>query len=245
MLCCLPVALSAPITFVGSGVISSTGNAVSGTIRFALPGEAGCSAAAGSMCITITNTTAGGTLNRSDVLSGFFFDVGSANPTLTLASGTGTVVQNGLPPIANADLNFTSAGKGRYIVKGAPGTTLGTNINGVAFPYEYGVSTVGYSGIFNGGQVGNDDYAIVSVGTNLTVSGINSIPLVQTTATFVIAGFGTNSLSQIQNVTLGYGSLPDLLLTTTVQAPEPRMGASLLAALIIGGLAKWRGHPLP
>ena len=196
--------------------------------------------------MTLTNTTAGGTLNRGDVLTGFFFSVASADPSLALASGTGTAVKNGTAAIPGTDLNSGTvmagvqttgtAASGRFVLKGVPGGTLGTNINNVNFPYEYGVNTSGLSGIFPGSLVGSDDYAIVAAGTLLSTSGLSSIQLVQTSADFVITGFGLNTLNQIQSVTLAYGSLPTAMFGTIQAAPEPAALSLTGLGLLIGAV---------
>lgn len=187
------------------------------------------------MCVTITNTGSP-TPVRGDLLAGFFFSISNADPSLVLASGTGTVVQTGQTAFTGNLL--ASATNGAYALVQAPGSTLGTNANGLVFPYEYGVATVGDSGIFPGGSVGGDDYALVAPGTNIGANKLGGLRFVQTSATFVISGVPVNfdPTLRITNVALSFGSLPDVVIAGQVVAPEPRSLVEVLAGLSLGGV---------
>lgn len=171
----LSVAMGGSVTFNSSG-LNSTGNSVSGVVTFTGLGN-------GSVQVTITNTSAP-TPVRGDILTGFFFNIVGATPTLTLASGTGTVVQNGQASFTGNLLATVT--NGAYQLLQNPTGTLGTNLNNVAFPYMYGVSTVGDTGIFSGSLVGADELSIVAAGTNIAANKLGGLQYVQTTATFVL-----------------------------------------------------------
>jgi len=137
---------------------------------------------------------------------------------------------------------LASVTSGAYALVQAPGSTFGTNSNGMAFPYEYGVGTVGNSGIFPGGSVGGDDFALVAAGTNIGSNKLGGLRYVQTTATFVISGVPANfdPTLRITNVALSFGSLPDAVIAGQMVAPEPRSLVEVLAGLSLGGLVLFR-----
>ena len=228
-----PAAVGGTFGFSASGVNTGTGNTVSGTLTFVAAGDPGCSTIAGSMCIILTDTSAA-TVSRGDLVSGFFFSLSTPYSSLTLATGMGTLVQSGQSAITGANLLVASSGYG--LVESSTGN-LGTNTAGTAFPYQYGVSTVGDGGIFNGNTVGADEYALVAAGTNLSLKGLGGLQYVQTTATFVVSGlpsgFVLSSPSQITNVGIAYGSAPDVLLPGHY-APEPASWVGVASGLLAG-----------
>ena len=216
------------VTFTGFGTVG--GLSVSAAAEFSV-------ISANTLTLKLTNTTLGGTPTRTQLLTGVFFTIDGADPTLSLSS-TALTAGSELYTAAtthtgSANLNVT----GGYQLVGYPGGSFPNNSNNMAFPYEYGISTVGMSGLFQGNIVGNDNYAIASAGTNFGLNTFKkALPLVMSSVTFTIPGFNGLSDSQIGNVAFGYGSLPDAVIRSRDRVPEPGPIAMLLAAVSILGI---------
>jgi hypothetical protein len=236
---------TAQVFFNGSGTLA--GGIVSARATFSINSN-------GQLVITLENTSVNsspqGTQNRSQLLTDLFFSVEEADPVLSLADARGTVVQFGLPGIQDADLNATSAHTGGYQLKGYPGGTFPDNNNGDSFPYEYGISTVGDSGLFNGNLVGNENYSLIAPLTNISKPGLNNIPLADGSVRFTLNGFTGLDVSQIGNVAFSFGSAPGLVAPSDggnppaggldPVVPEPNALALLLGVLVSGSLFNLR-----
>jgi hypothetical protein len=177
--------------------------------------------------ITLTNNTVGGTLIRGDALTDFFFTINGADPDLALISATGDVVELNQATLLDQNLvGDTTVNYGKWQFKGYPGGTFPDNNLGQAFPFEYGLSTVGDTGLFNGNIVDGDDYGIVATGSDLSKDGLPNVPWVDGSAVFTLSGFANLSLDDIDGkVQFSFGSLPDAVITI----PEP-------SSLLLGGL---------
>jgi hypothetical protein len=208
------------LSIISASGTGATGNALSVEAEFAIVN-------AGELQITLTNNTAGGTLVRGDALTDFFFTINGADPNLALISATGDVVELNQATLLNQDLvGDTGANSGRWQFKGNPGGTFPDNQLGQSFPFEYGLSTVGDSGIFDGNIVNGDDYGIVATGTDLSTGSLMNVKWVEDSAVFTLSGFTNLSLDDIDGkVQFSFGSLPDAVITI----PEP-------SSLLLGGL---------
>jgi len=195
------VAQAIPITFTTSGTVPSTGDTVSASAEFTV-------LSGGNLQIVLTNTTSGGTLANGDALTDLFFTVIAADPVLAMSSATGNTLN---PSATGVDLKAVNKGDGTWEFVGHPGSTFGVNENGVNFPYEYGLSTAGDGGLFNGDLIDGPDYHIVAAGTDLNLDGLKNFPAVDTSATFVISGYSGLTEANIRNVAFSFGTTPDLV----------------------------------
>jgi hypothetical protein len=214
-------------TWTVTGVDSGSGDTVSSSAQFTASG--------GTLTIVLTNTTAGGTLVKKDLLSGLVFSLTnhSSDPTLSISS---TAMSSG-SRLRQSNGTYTTGDNinGSYSIAQNPGGTLGTNtaVPPTTFNYEYGVSAVGASGIFPSPTLGGggENYSIAATGTTYTGGGFTSsaFPLVENSVTIVLSGFGSFTASQISSVGFFYGSAPDSLNAGThVSVPEPT-GLRMLA----------------
>ena len=208
------------VSYLVNGV---SANAVSASTSFSASGD--------TLTMMLTNTTAGGTLNRSDLLCSVYFSFANGtNPTLNYLTATGTVTPTSGADLTNQDLRAVTNGQNTWAYQSFSSLTF----SGVS--YEHGLSTVGNSsftgGAFPGSLVGNDDYAIIAPGTNRAISGLNNIPLVRNSVTYTFSGFTGRNLSDIDHVLFGFTSSGGVMLEgTKFVVPEPSTYA------MFGGMA--------
>ena len=227
----------AQVTFSASGNVEvSPGNfdSVSSQATFNIVNN--------QLVLVLTNTTPGGTLHRGSLLTDFFFTISGATTNLSYDSANGPFVyQNGALVGTNVNLKSefgsghppTLINKDKWqFKKFTAGETVQTDNGTLAL--QYGIATVGDSGLFNGNLTGGEDYGIGATGTDTTQSGLNSIPIVINSASFNFGNIaGLTSLTQITGVGFSYGSAPNGVLTQQ-DVPEPGALAAL-AGLLVGG----------
>ena len=201
---------------------TSGGQSVSASADFTLDGD--------DLQIVLTNTTAGATWDNAASLTAVLFSVVGDDPALSLSmtSATGTTIyidEAADPDEAvreyDVDLVATSA-SGKWMFGG-----LGSS----AVPFfEYGITTTGGPTGWFGDAVGNfvdgPDYAMVAVtadAMNLLSDGLNNKkPRVDTSATFVITGWGAlDPDDYIGNVAFWWGTEPE---TVTYEDGGPPPG---------------------
>lgn len=220
-------------TFAGSGTNAETGNSVSASASFLVSGDV--------LTIELTNTTAGGTTLRGDVLQGIAWDYNGGSftlgfPTVALTSGTDKYTDQ-------LTVDNTGAYDGY------------TNVLGSAPISEYGVSSTGFSNAFSAGTIpsggGGTDFGIVASGTFPappgagTNSSFNSsaFPLFQNSLTFSLTGATGLDTSKIINVqflfgTDGTGTIDGSSNLQSVPEPSTMALGSLALAAVLGNA--WR-----
>ena len=182
----------------------------------------------GDYMTIVLNNTSVQSLNPSDCLSSFYFDIQDGNggrPVLTYVSASGDVYlgdKSAADPLveSNADLMTLVTRDGKWQYKPMdPGY----------FPYlGFGIGTAGYSVLspnnFSGNYVGGIDYSIYA--GDVTTSNLDGKPLVLGTATFMFSGLtGFTEADVSPDAFFGLGTTPDGYL----HAPLP--GAILLGIL--------------
>jgi hypothetical protein len=217
------VSLSAPMSPAraayitsGTGLNPETRNRVSAAATFKVSGNI--------LTLTLTNTTAGGTTTRGDVLQGIAFSVAGVNPTLSLTSIALTNPGSG----STDDRIFTSKKSSNTtgLLSGSYTTVLGESP--IA---EFGVSSTGFDGAFAAGSItrgtGGTDYGIVANGTFPPGAGVNgfsgsAFPLIQDSLTFTFSVTGYLAESKIEGVKFLFGTDDRGVITgTTPAVPEP------------------------
>lgn len=209
------VASAGPL--LGTGLNPETGNTVSGQIEFSVTGNI--------LSVTLTNTTAGGTLAQGDSLTGFVFDVVGASPTLSLTSialTAGSSIHTSASAINNA-----SPLSGSWTSSLASGGA-----------YDFGAATTGFGGLFQAGTItrGNAsaNYGLIATGTSLA-HGFPRFPYIENSLTFTFSGALGLTDSQFTNVHLLFGT--DGTGVITPPPPEvnihstPEPGTLALAAM--------------
>jgi hypothetical protein len=208
--------------FTGSGALSESGNSVSGSAEFSIAGDV--------LTVILTNTTAGGTLVRGDILTGLSWDVTGSNPALTLTSIALTAPGAG----TGQDRIFTSATASNTSnsLSGSWTNQLGDSPIG-----EYGIATTGFEEAFKAAGItrgtGGGNYGIVSDATTFANSSFNgsAFPLIKDSLTFKFSGAAALSIDRINSVKLLYGTNGTGRVTTNIVPRIPEPGTlSLLAA---------------
>jgi hypothetical protein len=206
--------------FTGSGTLSESGNSVSGSAEFSIAGDV--------LTVILTNTTAGGTRVRGDILTGLSWDVTGSNPALMLTSIALTNPGSG----AGKDRIFTSASTSNT---SDPLSGTWTNKLGDSPIGEYGIATTGFEEAFKAGQItrgtGGSDYGIISDDTAFNASVGSAFPLIKDSLTFKFSGAAALSIDRINSVKLLYGTNGTGRVTTNIVPRIPEPGTlSLLAA---------------
>ena len=194
----------ASVVFTGTGTNPEVGGPASGSASFSISGS--------TLTVVLTNTTSPRTTAQGNALTGFTFDLtgGSASLSLTnLALTSGSVIWTSKFASNTSDP-----------LNGSWTTALGASPLG-----QYGASTSGFGGAFNGGSIslGNSgpNYGIVAAGTfdgtNVSFGG-SQFPFIQNSLTFTFTGIGGFSESQIANVKLCFGT-DGTGVVTTVPGP--------------------------
>ncbi len=196
-------------TFTATGT-NGTGAKVSAEADFAVVNGT-------DLQVTLKNTTAGGSLNRGDLLTGLFFSIGGS-PFLSLNSALASTVQE------------TSAKGGQITTTN--NVNLNASVNNGAWQFlqnpnvageGYGIGTAGYSslngGVFNGNLVDGSTYGIFAPGTDITAADFKSIPLVNTMGVFVFSGLASLVGLPITNVEFSFGTAPEGLLAGESVSP--------------------------
>ena len=209
-------------SFAGSGINAETGDTVAASAVFEISGD--------TLTITLTNTTAGGSLLRGDILTGLVWNINGAAPVL------------GFPTTA------LTAGSEIFTSKTASNTSdpvngSWTNVLGATPISQYGVATTGFNGAFAAGTItlgsGGVDYGAVSNGTFPAPPGsgtsgsfnASAFPLIQDTLTFTLTGISGVSQPQITDVKFLFGTSGDGIVTASA-VPEPSTIVLALAALV-------------
>jgi len=214
-----PAMTSAGPLLIGSGLNPETGNVVSGQAEFSVSGN--------FLTVTLTNTTAGGTLAQGDSLTGVVFDVDGGSPTLSLTS----IVLTGGSTIHTS----ASAINNAAALSGSWTTALSS---GAA--YDFGVATTGFNGLFQAGTItrGNSsaNYGLIATGTSLA-HGFPKFPYIENSLTFTFSGALGLTDSQFDNVKLLFGTDGTGLINAPPPEPEvnihstPEPGTLALAAM--------------
>ncbi|MCE9631645.1 MAG: hypothetical protein K8S94_13135 [Planctomycetia bacterium] len=233
----------AAVVFPASGT-SSTGHPVSFQASLEISGN--------TLTIDLENTSPQNSIDASDVLSSFYFDItdGVSRPSLTLMSGSGFVYQ--VRKNTN-DLEYFYTPQTFTQVSGIPSNLKAIAsgdkswqfraMNTAAAPLlGFGIGTVGNSGLSPNGFTpavvgppgsGMIDFAIYKGGDIDPVGALDNRYLVKNKATFVFAGVnGYSEATVVDRVVFGLGTAPDS--TITVSLPEPSAWALGTAALFIG-----------
>jgi MYXO-CTERM domain-containing protein len=252
----LPAAAS--VTFTGSGTAPTGGVTATASAQFTI--------SANQLTIVLTNTSPSN--NGQDVpgstLTGLFWDFSGSNPLLTPGSATASdIIQS----------NFCSPASACNGTNVNVGGEFGYQRDGSGFPAHNGISSSGYLttglsgniGNFNNGAAGtnlNDpvsldgiNFGIVSAAAGFNPNGgLESVPLVRDTMTFVLTGVSGLSESSITNVSFQYGtSLSETRIVGSTGgstsstssgissggAPEPASGPLALLSLAMLGGATW------
>jgi len=222
----IPSFAQADLFLTGSGTNATTGNDVSGTVNFDVTGNI--------LTVTLSNTTAGGTLLRGDAMTGVVFDINGPDPTLTLLS----IVLTNPGALATDDRIFTSKTDSNIV---DPLNGSYRNVLGATPIAEFGVATTGFAGAFSASGItlgsGGEDYSIVADGTFPDADASNSFnsafPLIQNSLTFTFSGISGVSESQIANVRLLFGTSGQGVIRAV---PEPSSLALLgCAGGLVGG----------
>lgn len=219
--------LGSAAIYTGSGTISSTGNDVSAQADISISGS--------NLIIQLQNTTDGGTLKRSDLLTGLAFDVAGTSLTSLHLSSIALTPGSALIP-------------GKDPVTGELSGSW-TDVLGSAPISEFGVASTGFSNAFSAAHItrgsGGEDYSLAAVGTFPAPPGTgddatfnkSAFPLIQDSLTFTFNIGGSLALSQLENVRFLFGTSG----TDVVQAvPEPATVAMWSAFGCIGALIAWR-----
>lgn len=211
---------SAAVTFTGSGNNPEVNATASGSAQFTISGN--------TLTIVLTNTTTPRSNAQGNAMTGVTFDINPGAPLLNLtlvALTAGSVIWTSETAFNTSD----------------PLSGSWTNVLGASPLGEYGASTSGFNGRFNGGSItrGNSgpNYGIVSAGTfdgTNVVFGGSQFPFIQTSLTLTFTGVNGVSESQISNVNLLFGTDG----TGVVVARVPTPGS--LALLGLGGLMATR-----
>ena len=236
--------------WVASGGNKGTGNTVSAEADFTSVDGTG-------LQIVLKNTTPGGTLALGDVLAEFFFSaVGSPQ---VLYDGTHSsaiarlAVQDGQLNRSDVDMKayFARRDSSDKALPQPGDVTHNVGTWELVQPFNhtgfgYGLGTFGdadLGGGFHGSLVGNDNYAIVAPGTNLSNDGLTDLPFAQDSVTFTLAGFGSLADHPITAVRFVFGSPPNAPLDGApgTAIPEP---ATLIVWSVLGasgvGIGWWR-----
>jgi len=197
-----------------------------------------------TLVIDLFNTTSGGTRDSADVLVGLAFSLSGISgtlangqlisPSLTTQKGTSTELGG-----SKGDADFLSTWKTASPV----GKSLG----------DYGVSTNGFNGAFNGKGLKNQNNGVVATGTSLSSGGpSNKTPLAMNGIELTLAfssgtdfsasGVGLTGLKLLFG-TSGAGVIDDP--PDPISTPEPSTIALALSGLgmlsVVGLLRRRRG----
>jgi hypothetical protein len=215
---------NAQILIGGSGVVGTHGVSASANI----------STSGSNLLLQLCNTTAGGTLARSDVLTGVYMAFNGTTPSLTFLDGRGDTYAATTTSTLTTNVSLvgdSGSNSGKFQLKSFPSFVQGGT------QYEWGVGTVGNSGLsgaggsFNGSIVGNDDYTLIAPGTDRSAASVDNVITVKNCATFTFGGYSGHTASEIDHVLFSFGSAPDAtIMATTVVAPTPEPGVVALAA---------------
>ncbi|MBL8887621.1 MAG: PEP-CTERM sorting domain-containing protein [Phycisphaerales bacterium] len=183
----------ASVTFTGSGY-NPEGNAnASGSAMFTISGN--------TLSLVLTNTSLLRTAAQGNALTGVAFNINPGAPVLSLTS---------IDMTGGSNLwTSKTASSGSAALSGSWTTVLGSSPLG-----EYGISTSGFNGAFNGGSIskGNSapNYGIVAAGTFTGSSSVSfggsQYPFVQNSLTFTFTGVSGVAESQIGGVKLLFGT---------------------------------------
>jgi hypothetical protein len=211
----------------GSGTNGEGSNSVSGSVTFYYN-----SAQKNQLVIDIFNTTSGGTIDSADVLVGLAFKIaGVTKPTLTdkqfvspsLTTQLGTSAELGG---SGGDLDFVHTWK--------TGSPVGSNLG------DFGVSTNGFNGAFNGQGLNNQNNGLVALGTSLSNGGLHAHTPYAENGLEITLLFGPSAdfsdpLLRITNVELLFGtSGQGVINAAPLPPPNPVPEPSTIALLCVG-----------
>lgn len=239
----------AAVIFDGSGT-SALGRPVAFRATLAISGS--------TLEIVLENRSPVDTVEASDVLASFYFDIrsGTGRPTLALTSGSGAVwkVQSG-----TGDVEYRYVPQTFTQVSGSLSDLVARNNGDASWQFRpldaakapflgFGIGTVGNTGLapngFTPAVVGPPGNGMINFGIykggDIDPQGVlDGKYLVKNTATFRFSGVGGLTEAAIgRDVAFGLGTSPD----SVIFLPEPsRVGHSWLAALAAAWLT--RGRP--
>lgn len=186
---------------------SPTGSALGATVLFddlVNPGK---------LTVTVTNTGAGAKA-PSDILTSLFWDYNGSPLNLSLFSATaGTVTKKSTNTTTNNVNLLATPDNGKEWAYASNSTGLGGGVN-----QHYGLGTAGL-GIFQGiGGQTQQAYGIINGYNSNANNPVKTNPLVNNTATFVLAGLPTSGFDvrNIQNIRFQYGTALNEAKTTAV-----------------------------
>ena len=247
------------------GTNDPTYGLLQGTVSFTFSSDPNTSDCGAATCyylqVVLSNTSTNPANQSSQVLEGIFFDLrDSNNVAVNNATGMYSAVATGgqisapgttiTPGTTGADIcgageATTGTSKVPLCATVAKGwenaySTSGFTVGGVAFSQHYGIGDAGW-GVYNGGNVGNPTNGITpiaGISSNPNGSISKNYPFVNETATFVLYGLTTQSVT-ITNVVAAYGTAPEAeVAASTTNVPEPGTIAMLLSGL--GAVAVYR-----
>jgi hypothetical protein len=247
-----PAALSAATTFTWSSTDPANGNiALSGSVTFTTQTDA---TSGFDLVITLTNTGPNTVVSSADLLTGLYFDINGGGGLGALGMLSATTSNLGLfntlgGTNTGTAANICAPGVGGTAQANKCSATLGggweagfwsagvssKNANLPTVTAHYGIGTSGQTGLFNGNAnngVGGSNYSIAP-GSTPNGNGSVNTPLVDQSATFVLYGLNTSSIT-ISNVFAAYGTAPEVVAAATniTSLPEP----GTLSELAGGGL---------
>jgi hypothetical protein len=238
-------------SYMASDANPSTNNALTFTGWFRVLGGGTSSS---QLQIQLINTTSTGSNNRSDLLSGVFFNLSGlgASPALpasnsttgvvtTLPSGSSTVHSSTGVTISSA----TNAAAGAFVFQDVSSDSAITPVGSTTpVSFQYGVNSTGYGSYgFSGFGAGNgsDDYT-VQPNTSNTVNG-GDVAVIKNGVFVTLSGFGSalTSTSQLSNVyfTVGsgtqtVGTAQKFVVLRGTQTPEPGPVGLMIGMAVTG-----------
>jgi hypothetical protein len=223
---------NAAVTFGGSAAGDDAGETNAATIVFALS----VSGDTTDLVITLTDTATYKPNDGSDILTSAFFTL-AGDPTLTKVSG-----------VLSAGCRVVESGTTLTIRGGVIGGSwaYAAGLHGAPGGANEGISSAGYSlfgpcNLFPGSRLPGDGNPPDGVGGGLTSAmddgskyngGLSGRPFIRDSAVFTLGDVPASfTLSEISNVSFGYGSLPDRVITA-MMVPEPTPIALVAAGLL-------------
>jgi hypothetical protein len=200
------------------------------------------------LAVTLTNTSALGISNPSDVLTSVFWDYGGTPLNLSFNSATAPTV---VGASAGSNVDLKTIQEWRYAANSA-GLGGDVSTGGTAVTQKYGLGTAGL-GIFGGGAGGQQfNYGIITGLASDANNAVKAGTFVKNSATFQFTGLAADfDVTKISNVRFQYGT--SLKETTLVVAdtppppPKPRKvpEPATATALLLAGWGMLRSRKQP